>query len=134
MSRLYCVHTKIFVIYSSRFIERGEDCKGKKKGGKKFDSKNFSGTASPSILFSHTTHTSHRSRRPLLKALGGSSPESSTSPDARSVTCVRRMTEKSGRACCVTETFRIKTFTPPFFFSSLPIDMQSSLSSTMYVV
>ena len=43
---------------------------GKKRGGKKFDSKNFSGTASPSILFGHTTHTSHRSRRPLLEALG----------------------------------------------------------------
>ena len=42
----------------------------KKRGGKKFDSKSFSGTASPSILFGHTTHTSHRSRRPLLEALG----------------------------------------------------------------
>ena len=70
----------------------------KKMGGKKFDSKNFSGTASPSILFGHTTHTSHRSRRPLLEALGGSSPESSTSQDAQSVTCMCRMTEKNGRA------------------------------------
>ena len=37
-------------------------------------------------------------RRPLLEAPGGSSPESSITKDAQSVSCVCRMTEKNGGA------------------------------------
>ena len=64
-----------------------------------------------SIIFSLAILT----RRPLLEALGGSSPKSFISQDAQSVTCVCRMTEKNGRACSSTETFRIEIFTPLFF-------------------
>ena len=78
-----------------------EDCISigmkKKKRGVKNSIRKVSVELHPSILFGHTTHTSHRSRRPLVEALGGSSPESSITPDARSVTCVCRMMEKNGR-------------------------------------
>ena len=60
-------------------------------------------------------YTSHRSRLPLLEALGGSSPESSTPPDAQSVTCVRRMTERMEGLAVPLKFFESNFFTPFFF-------------------